>query len=159
MTRRMWRQGNRCMDHKRRYVSSSRWKSHRTHYERDEIVNMLMANMPALLNFALPKRKAKKTERQPNTRRDSRRVTPRAPARETTDGDAREWRADREPQSSTRRDRRRVTQWAATSENSDATHGSGARTNLKRTHDTSHAVTLCGRPRVRTQMTTRVTGS
>ena len=39
-----------------------------------------------LANFALPKRKARKTERQPNTRRDSRRVTPRAAARETTDG-------------------------------------------------------------------------
>ena len=33
-----------------------------------------------LANFALPKRKAKKTERQPNIRRDSRRVTPRAAA-------------------------------------------------------------------------------
>ena len=43
-----------------------------------------------LANFALPKRKANKTERQPNTRRDSRRVTPRAAARETTDGNARE---------------------------------------------------------------------
>ena len=62
-----------------------------------------------LANFALPKRKAKKTERQPNTRCDSRRVTPRAAARETTDGNARERRADREPQSSTRRDTRRVT--------------------------------------------------
>ena len=72
-----------------------------------------------LANFALPKRKAKKTDRQPNSRRDSRRVTPRAPARVTTDGDAREWRAVREPQSSTRRDTRRVTSWAATSENAD----------------------------------------
>ena len=55
--------------------------------------------------------------------RDSRRVTPRAAARETTDGDARDWRADREPHSSTRRDTRRVTRhvtpWAATSENTD----------------------------------------
>ena len=72
-----------------------------------------------LANFALPKRKARKTERQPNTRRDSRRVTPRAAARETTDGDARDWRADREPHSSTRRDTRRVTPWAAMSENTD----------------------------------------
>ena len=72
-----------------------------------------------LANFTLPKRKANKTERQPNTRRDSRRVTPRAAARETTDGDARDWRADREPHSSTRRDTRRVTPWAATSENTD----------------------------------------
>ena len=72
-----------------------------------------------LANFALPKRKARKTERQPNTRRDSRRVTPRAAARETRDGDARDWRADREPHSSTRRDTRRVTPWAATSENTD----------------------------------------
>ena len=38
-----------------------------------------------LTNFALPKQKANKTERQPNTRRDSRRVTPRAAARETID--------------------------------------------------------------------------
>ena len=72
-----------------------------------------------LANCALPKRKAKKTERQPNTRRDSRRVTPRAAARETTDGDARDWRADREPHSSTRRDTRSDTPWAATSENTD----------------------------------------
>ena len=70
-----------------------------------------------LANFALPKQKAKKTERQPNTHRDSRRVTPRAPARETTDGVARDWRADREQHSSTRRDTRRVTPWAATSVN------------------------------------------
>ena len=40
-------------------------------------------------------------------------------SRETTDGNAREWRANREPQSSTRRDTRRVTSWAATSENAD----------------------------------------
>ena len=72
-----------------------------------------------LANFALPKRKAKKTERQPNTRRDSRCVTPRAAARDTTDGNARERRAYREPQSSTRRDTHRVTSWAATSENAD----------------------------------------
>ena len=63
-----------------------------------------------LANLSLPKRKAKQTERQPNTRSDSRSVTPRAAAREATAGDAREWRANREPQSSTRQDTRSVTQ-------------------------------------------------
>ena len=93
-----------------------------------------------LTNFALPKRKENKTERQPNTRRDSRRVTPRAAARETTDGVARNWRADREQHSSTRRNTRRVT-LRPRARTQTTTHGTGAQTNLKRSHDTSHTVT------------------
>ena len=71
-----------------------------------------------LANFALPKRKAKRTEKQPNTRRDTPRVTPRAVTRETSDGDARDWRVD-EPRSNTRRDTRSDTPWAATRESTD----------------------------------------
>ena len=71
-----------------------------------------------LANFALPKRMAKKTERQPNTRRDSRRVTPRAATSENADDDPRDWRADK-PQANTRHVTRNDTPWVATREDTD----------------------------------------
>ena len=104
-----------------------------------------------LANFALPKRKANTTERQPNTRRDSRRVTPRAAVRETTDGDARDWRAHREPHSSTRRrDTRSDTPWAATSENTDddaswfvVNRRSSVRQCAAKCGETNHVTAVC----------------
>ena len=71
-----------------------------------------------LANFALPKRKAKRTERQPNTRRYTRRVTPRAATRVNIDSDARDWCLD-EQQSNRRRDTRRDTPSAPMRESTD----------------------------------------